>query len=109
MCTIGRGDGVGLPWWLHGKESTCQCRSRGFDPWVGKIPWRRKWQPTPVFLPRKSQRSLAGYTVHGVEKELGTTKQLNSTSTSGEGSCKVTVCEEEKGGGVLVDIQQMLR
>ena len=39
------------------------CRRCGFDPWVGKIPWRRKWQPTPVFLPGKSheQRSLAGY------------------------------------------------
>ena len=38
-------------------------RDAGFDPWVGKIPWRRKWQPTPVFLPGKShgQRSLAGY------------------------------------------------
>ena len=43
-----------LPWWLSGKESTCQHRRQGFDPWVGKIPWRRKWQPTPVFLPRKS-------------------------------------------------------
>ena len=34
-----------------------------FDPWVGKIPWRRKWQPTPVLLPGKShgQRSLVGY------------------------------------------------
>ena len=47
-----------------GKEPTCQCRrhKRGrFDPWVGKIPWRRKWQHTPVFLPGKShgQRSLA--------------------------------------------------
>ena len=40
------------------------------DPWVGKMPWRRKWQPTPVFLPGKShgQRSLVGYTVHGVTK-----------------------------------------
>ena len=37
-------------------------RRHGFDPWVGKIPWRRKWQPTPVFLPEEShrQRSLAG-------------------------------------------------
>ena len=37
-----------------------RCR---FDPWVRKIPWRRKWQPTPVFLPEEShgQRSLAGY------------------------------------------------
>ena len=36
----------GLPWWLG-----WQCRRPGFDPWVGKIPWRRTWQPTPVFLP----------------------------------------------------------
>ena len=34
-----------------GKESVCQCRRLRFDPWVGKIPWRRKWQPIPVFLP----------------------------------------------------------
>ena len=46
-----------------------------FNPWVGKILWRRKWQPTPVFLPREShgQRSLAGYTVYGVT-ELDTTE-----------------------------------
>ena len=52
------------------KESACQSRRQGFDPWVEKIPWRRKWQPTPVFLPEKShgQRSLVGYTVHGVAK-----------------------------------------
>ena len=51
---------------LSGKESTCQCRRlrrHEFDPWVRKIPWRRKWQPSPVFLPGKShgQRSLVGY------------------------------------------------
>ena len=59
----------GLLRWFSGKESTCQCRRCGFDPWVGKIPWRRKWQPTPVFLPGKShgQRSLVA-TVHGVTK-----------------------------------------
>ena len=45
---------IGLPRWLSGKESTRQCRRRGFDPWVGKIPWKMKWQLTPVFLPRKS-------------------------------------------------------
>ena len=36
------------------KEPTCQCRRHrrcGFDPWIGKVPWRNKWQPTPVFLP----------------------------------------------------------
>ena len=44
----------GLPSWLSGKEPACQCkrdRRWRFSPWVGKIPWRRKWQPIPVFLP----------------------------------------------------------
>ena len=54
-----------IPKWCCDKESARQCRrSRrlGFGPWVRKIPWRRKWQPTPVVLPGKSrgQRSLAG-------------------------------------------------
>ena len=53
-----------------GKESTCQSRTHrrcGFDSWVGKIPWRRKWQPIPVFLPGEShgQRSLVGYSPRG--------------------------------------------
>jgi len=57
---------LGLPRWLCGKEPACQCRRhkrRKFDAWVRKIPWRRAWQPTPVFLPGEShgQRSLAGY------------------------------------------------
>ena len=45
----------------RGKESTWQCRRHKFDPWVAKMPWWRKWQPTPVFLPGKShgQRRLA--------------------------------------------------
>ena len=37
-----------------GKEPTSQSRRHEFDPWVGKIPWERKWQPTPVFLPGES-------------------------------------------------------
>ena len=47
---------VGIPWGYNGKESACQyrrCRRFGFDPWVGKISWWRKWQPTAVFLPEK--------------------------------------------------------
>ena len=61
-----------LPRWLSDKESACQCkrcRRCGFNPWVGKIPWRRKWQPTPALLPRKSHRqwSLVGYSF-GVAK-----------------------------------------
>ena len=45
-----------FPSGAKGKESTCQCKRHerhGFDPWVGKIPWSRKWQPAPVFLPGK--------------------------------------------------------
>ena len=57
-------------------ESTCsegdslQCRKLGLDPWVWKIPWRRKWQPTPVFLSEKSpgQKSLVGYSPWGHEE-----------------------------------------
>ena len=49
------------------KESTCQCRRHGLDPRVRKMPWRRAWQPTLVFLPGKShgQRSLAGCSPYG--------------------------------------------
>ena len=60
------------PGGASGKESACQCRrceSRGFDPWVRKIPWSRKWQSTPVliFLTGKfhEQRSLEGYSPCG--------------------------------------------
>jgi len=57
-------------------------RRHRFDPWVGKIPWRRKWQPTPVFLLGKSyaQRSLEGYSPRGC-KESETTEQLNYSIT----------------------------
>ena len=44
-----------LPRWLSGKESVCQCRRRRSHPWVRKISWRRKWQPTQVLLPGESQ------------------------------------------------------
>ena len=52
---------LGLSWWL--RQRICQCRRCGFNPWIGKVSWRKKWQPTPVFLLGKShgQRSLAGY------------------------------------------------
>ena len=60
----------GLSRWCSGKESTYRCRRhrRGeLDLWVVKIPWSRKWQPTPLFLPGKShgQTSLAGYSLWG--------------------------------------------
>ena len=56
--------------WLKKKKFTCQgrrLRSLGFSPWIWKIPWRRKWKPTPVFLPGKfhGQGSLAEYSPWG--------------------------------------------
>ena len=67
-----------------GKSVCLQCRRPGFDPWVGKIPWRRKWQSTPVFLPGKlhGQRILVGYHPWGC-KESDTTEQLHFTSLAG--------------------------
>ena len=57
-----------LPRWLSGKESACQYRRYrrcGLDPWVRMIPWRRKWQPIPVFLPGESlDRGAWWATVH---------------------------------------------
>jgi len=72
---------VGFPVGASCKEPTYQCRTnveharRGFNPWVRKIPWRRAWQPTPVFLPGEShgQRSLVGYGPQG-HKELDMTE-----------------------------------
>ena len=74
-------DYTGLPRWHSGKESACQCKRHRFDPWVGKSPWRRKWQPTPVFWPRKShgQRSLVGYSPQG-HKELDMTEHTRAYS-----------------------------
>ena len=56
---------VGLPWWWL--RICLRCRRCRFNPWVRKISWRRKWHPTPVFLPEKSheERSLAGYSPRG--------------------------------------------
>ena len=58
---------LGFPCGAGGKEPYCRCRRHKrcwFDPWVGKIPWRREWQPTPLFLLGEfhGQRSLTGYT-----------------------------------------------
>ena len=73
---------LGFPGSASGKESTCQCRRHKrcrFDPWVGKVPWRKAWQPTPGYLPREShrQRSLAGYSPWS-HKESDMTEQLST-------------------------------
>ena len=61
------------------KESICNAEGLGSIPWPGKIPWRREWQPTPVFLPGElhGQRSLVGYRL--CHKEPGTTERLTHT------------------------------
>ena len=68
----------GFPAGSDGKKSACNTGDLGFSPWVGKILWRRKWQPTPVFLPGKSrgQSSLVGYSLWG-RKKSDTTERLH--------------------------------
>ena len=83
--------------WHSGKEFTWECRGlkrHRFDPWVGKIPWRRKWQPIPVFLPGNShgQRSLVGYSPHG-RKDSNMTDHVRArvctcTHTNTQVECK---------------------
>ena len=65
-----------------GKEFCLQCRRHGFDLWVGKIPWRKAWQPIPVFFPGEyhGQRSLMDYSTQGC-KELAMTEVTEYTHT----------------------------
>ena len=66
-----------LPWGLRQQRICLHCGRPGYDPWVGKIPWRREWQPAPVFLPGEchGQRSLVGYSPWS-RKESDTTERL---------------------------------
>ena len=70
---------LGLLWCFSGKESTCvqETGRQGFNAWVGKILWRKKWQPASVFLPGKfhGQRSLVVYSPWGC-KDMDMTEQL---------------------------------
>ena len=69
-----------------------ETKEKGFDPWVGKISWKRAWQPIPVFLPGKShgQSSLAGQ-VHGVSKESDMTEATEHVCM-----CKLTCTKVNK-------------
>ena len=73
---------VDFPGSSDGKESVLQCKRPRFDPWVGKISWRRAWQPTPVFLPGElhGQNSLVGCSPQG-RKELDMIERLTLTCT----------------------------
>ena len=80
----------GFPGGASGKEPICQCKRckrHEFDPCVRKIPWRRKQQPTPVFLPGKShgQRRLEGYSTRGC-KWSDTTEQLSTNTNYMQGT-----------------------
>ena len=91
----------GLPWWLSSKESTYQCRKYKryrFDPWVQKISWSKKWQPTPVFLPGKyhGQRSLMDYSPQG-GKGSDTTEQLSMHTTQGKMYLSPQDCDYKQG------------
>ena len=81
-----------------GKETACQCRRCEFESWVRKIPWRRKGQSTPVFLPGKSyeQRSLADYSLWGgrIGRDLVTKKQNNLKFWAANSKVEIRVCDE---------------
>ena len=72
----------GFPGGASGKEPACQCRrlkTHGFDPWVGKIPWRRKWQPTAVFLlENPMDRGAWQPTVHRIAKSRTWLQRLSA-------------------------------
>ena len=77
--TEGSGLWMGLPGGSDGKESICNAGDTGWAPGLGRFPWRRKWQPTPVFLPMNphGQRSLVGYSPKG-HKELDMIEQCGT-------------------------------
>ena len=64
-------------------KNACRCRKCRFSPWIRKIPWRRKWQPTPTVLPGEShgQGNLVGYRLRGVTEQSDTTLGLNNDIT----------------------------
>ena len=72
----------GILQWLRRERVCLQLRRPKFNPWVGKIPWGKEWQPSLVFLPEEfhGQRSLVGYNLWG-HKESDTTEQLTHTHT----------------------------
>ena len=106
---VNTGNTPGLLWWLRW-ESILQCRRLGFSPWVGKIRWRRAWQPSPVFLPGEShgQRSMGGYSI-GSPRVGHDWATKNSTNTgkgmrqkcacSGQGAIRKLGWLESVGGG----------
>ena len=104
----------GLSTWLSSKEFACQWRRLGFNPWVGKIPWRRKLQPTPVFLPGKlhGQKSLVDYSPWD-HKESNMTEWLSMrarTHTHTHIRCKYSIYSHFQARNVTslnVELEEM--
>ena len=85
---------MGFPSGTSGKEPACQCRRCkrcGFDPWVGKIPWRRAWQPTPIFLSGESMdRGAWQAMVHRVAKSQTLLKGLSTNAYQSPSGIQIT-------------------
>ena len=78
---LSMGKWLSLPWWLRWWRICLQCRRPMFNSWVGKICWRRKWQPTPVFLPGEfHDRGAWWATVYGVAKSWTRLRDYHSLS-----------------------------
>ena len=89
-----------LSWWLRWWRICLQCRRPGFNPWVGEIPWRKEWLPTPVFLPGgfHRQRSLGDYSPWG-RKESDMNEKLTLGFPCGSAS-KESTCNVEDLGSI---------
>ena len=91
---------MGFPDGASGKEPTRECRRHRFDPWVGKIPRSRKWQPTPVFRSGKfqGQRSLVGCSPWGCKESDSTEGNLEHAHAVLLDGARVMVCDSLEGG-----------
>ena len=80
LSTIAQKLTEGLPWWLSGKESACDAGDLGSIPGLGRFPWRRKWQPIPVFLPGEKKKK-ANWTLRGRNFNWTLSTMLSSKMT----------------------------
>ena len=92
---------AGLPSWLSGTESACHCRRCWFHPWVCKIAWNRKWEPTLIFLPGKSygQESLESYSpwVSKCQTQLSDWACTHTAATAASWSMSCLFCSHRGG------------
>ena len=95
---------LSFPGGMSGKESTCYCRRPkrlGFNPWVGKMTWSRKWQPTPVFLPGKFHGRRDWLAVVSGCKERDTTEWAQEKLDTRASSVGVSISHRRVGLPVL--------